>query len=146
MPCKIYKLDFQEKNLMPDRDLNHGSPDLLPGAHNHRAIQVPTPAHVQTFLLKRKSPKPLAFKMKAFQYIQATWSVTLSVIYWPLYISNAYMLKVRAFGVYRFKRNIWAWAGMGNIQDSSMVKSARLVIWRSVVQIPVRVQFFLLKT
>ena len=32
----------------------------------------------------------------------------------------------------------------GNL-DSSMVKSARLVIWRSVVQIPVQVQIFLLK-
>ena len=28
------------------------------------------------------------------------------------YISNTYMLSVRAFGVYRFKRNICAWAGM----------------------------------
>ena len=32
----------------------------------------------------------------------------------------------------------------GNL-DSSMVKNARLVIWRSVVQIPVQVQMFLLK-
>ena len=32
----------------------------------------------------------------------------------------------------------------GNL-DSSMVKSARLEIWRSVVQIPVQVQIFLLK-
>ena len=30
-----------------------------------------------------------------------------------LYISNAYMLKVRGLGIYRFKRNIWAWAGVG---------------------------------
>ena len=43
------------------------------------------------------------------------------------YISNTYMLSVRAFGVYRFKRNICAWAGM--------VKSAWLEIWRSAVQI-----------
>ena len=42
MSCRIYKLDFQEKNLNLDRDLNHG-----------------------------------------------------------------------AFGVYRFKMNICAWAGMG---------------------------------
>ena len=28
MPCRIYKLDFQEKNLNLDRDLNHESPDL----------------------------------------------------------------------------------------------------------------------
>ena len=32
MPCRIYKLDFQEKILNLDRDLNHGSPDQLPGA------------------------------------------------------------------------------------------------------------------
>ena len=25
MPCRIYKLDFQEKKLNLDRDLNHGS-------------------------------------------------------------------------------------------------------------------------
>ena len=62
MPCKIYRLDFQEKNFNLDPDLNHGSPDHLPGALNHRAVQVPT--------------------------------------------SNAYVLKVLAFGVYRFKRNI----------------------------------------
>ena len=62
MPCRIYKLDFQEKNLNLDRDLNHGSP-----------------------------------------------------VHWS-----------------------------GNL-DSSMVKSARIVIWRPVVQIPVQVQIFLLK-
>ena len=30
-------LDFQEKNLNFDRDLNHGSPDHQPGALNHWA-------------------------------------------------------------------------------------------------------------
>ena len=25
MPCRIYKLDFQEKNLNLDRNLNHGA-------------------------------------------------------------------------------------------------------------------------
>ena len=34
MPCRIYKLDFKEKNLNLDRDLNHGSPDHQPGALN----------------------------------------------------------------------------------------------------------------
>ena len=29
------ELDFQEKNVNLDRDLNHGSPDLYPGALNH---------------------------------------------------------------------------------------------------------------
>ena len=27
MPCRIYKLDFQEKNLNLDQDFNHESPD-----------------------------------------------------------------------------------------------------------------------
>ena len=27
MPCRIYKLDFQDKNVNLDRNLNHGSPD-----------------------------------------------------------------------------------------------------------------------
>ena len=35
MPCRIYKLDFQEKNLNLDRNLNHGSPDHQSGALNH---------------------------------------------------------------------------------------------------------------
>ena len=29
MPYRIYKLDFQEKNLNLDQDLNHKSPDQL---------------------------------------------------------------------------------------------------------------------
>ena len=32
MPCRIYKLDFQKKNLNLDRDSNLGSPDHYPGA------------------------------------------------------------------------------------------------------------------
>ena len=28
IPCRIYKLDFQEKNVYQDHDLNHGSPDF----------------------------------------------------------------------------------------------------------------------
>ena len=35
MPCRIYKLDFQEENLNLDRDMNLGSPDHEPGALNH---------------------------------------------------------------------------------------------------------------
>ena len=27
MPCRIYKLDFQEKNLNLEQDFNHESPD-----------------------------------------------------------------------------------------------------------------------
>ena len=77
MPCRIYKLDFQEKNLNLDRDLNYGSPDQYPGA--------------------------LLFQE---EHLRMGWS--------------------------------------GNL-DSSIVKSARLVIWRFVVQIPVQVQISLLK-
>ena len=56
-------------------------------------------------------------------------------------------LHVKSEGVWYLslqeKHLMMGWSG--NL-DSSMVKSARLVIWRSVVQIPVQVQIFLLKT
>ena len=35
MPCRICKLEFREKNLNLDWDLNHGSPDRWSGALNH---------------------------------------------------------------------------------------------------------------
>ena len=41
MPYGIYKLDFQEKNLNLDRDLNHGSPDHYPGALNQSSLTSP---------------------------------------------------------------------------------------------------------
>ena len=80
MPCRIYKLDFQEKNLNLDLDLNHIC------------------LHV-----KSKGVWHLSFQE---EHLSMGWG--------------------------------------GNL-DSSMVKSARLVIWRSVVQIPVQVEIFLLK-
>ena len=75
MPCRIYKFDYQEKNLNLDRDLNHVSPDLEPGALNHK-------------------------------YLSMGWYENF---------------------------------------NSSMVKSARLEIRRSAVQITVQLQIFLLK-
>ena len=37
MPCRIYKLDFREKNLNLDRDLNHESPN--PGSGSNFSLE-----------------------------------------------------------------------------------------------------------
>ena len=55
-------------------------------------------------------------------------------------------LHVKSEGVWylSFQEKHLSMGWYGNL-DSSMVKSARLVIWRSVAQIPFQVQIFLLK-
>ena len=43
MPCRIYKLYFQDKNLKLDRNSNLGSPDHQPGALNLLLVLVLEP-------------------------------------------------------------------------------------------------------
>ena len=62
---------------------------------------------------------------------------------WPVYFKR---LHVKSEGVWclSFEEEFLSMGWYGNL-DSSMVKSARLEIWRSVVQIPVQVQILSLE-
>ena len=62
---------------------------------------------------------------------------------WPVYFK---CLHVKSEGIWywSFQEEHLSMGWCGNL-DSSMFKSARLLVWRSMVQIPVQVQIFLLK-
>ena len=69
------------------------------------------------------------------------WNIQVTHMY-----KISYIFKRKSEGVWylSFQEERLSMSWCGNLH-SSMVKSTRLVIWRSVVQIPVQVQIFLLK-